>query len=227
MAWFACHFTVQTGKGTTLASYDQARHFTPILGANVSDSPHRNSLWSTQGSEDQRASNGNVMRLIRLALSPCSRYPVCHIYFSSCGLVFIYYRPSESHHGNSYRCVMFHMRFDQAHQPVLLGHASGGHRAPDSLLSASGIGQFPFRLPEMDCMKEDSAIFEDVFCLCDLALLCCSGSSMERIQKLVLVGSAITRKELLLARSRQHLSQYLRRCWDCSIYDDRAALGQD
>lgn len=41
------------------------------------------------------------------------------------------------------------------------------HLAPRSTTS----GKLSSRLPEMDYMRDDSAIFEDVFCLCDFALL--------------------------------------------------------
>lgn len=71
-----------------------------------------------------------------------------------------------------------------------------------------GGGHSSSQLPVMDCMREESAIFEDVFCLCDIALLGCSRSSMERIQKQVHVGSATIRKELLLAPSWRYLSQH-------------------
>lgn len=86
----------------------------------------------------------------------------------------------------------------------------------------------------MDCMRDDSATFEDVFCLCGIALLGCAGRSMERKQKPVLVGSAITRKELLLSLSWRHLSQhpatvsalvYLRRMAICSERCSRALSG--
>lgn len=89
------------------------------------------------------------------------------------------------------------------------GPCPGGNRTSDTLLSTfPGVEHSSSQLPEMDCIGEESAIFEDVFCLCDVALLSCCCSSMERIQKQVQVGSASIRKELLLASSWRHLSQH-------------------
>lgn len=61
---------------------------------------------------------------------------------------------------------------------------------------ASSVGHTTSDLPEMDRIRDESAIFEDFFVCATSPSLSASGSSMERIQKLVLVGSAITRKEL-------------------------------
>ena len=48
----------------------------------------------------------------------------------------INFRSSESHHGNSHRCVMLRMRSGQAHQPELMGLTPGVNRASDTLLFA-------------------------------------------------------------------------------------------
>lgn len=89
-----------------------------------------------------------------------------------------------------------------------MGLIPGVNRASDILPLVFSVGHTSSYLPETDCIGDDSAIFEDVFCLCEIALLGYSQPlSMERIQKLVLVGSATTRKELLLSRPRRHLSQ--------------------
>lgn len=88
------------------------------------------------------------------------------------------------------------MRSDQAYQLVLLSFVPGVHRTPTPCSSLPALDILPL-IYQKWTVSEMKAQFLRMFFVCATSpSLSASGSSMERIQKLVLVGSAITRKEL-------------------------------
>lgn len=115
----------------------------------------------------------------------------------------------------------------QARQPVLMGLAPGVNRAPDTLLFALlALGSLPPVYQKWTAWEMTAQFLRTSFVCAAFALLGCCRSRMERIQKLVLVGSAITRKELRLALPGDTCYSIVRRCRRCWVYDGWAILGK-